>query len=425
MNRKLKYALRGIVGLVVLAAAVIAYNEISGYVRDWYIDATFERKTALPSSINPDQVCLTWSDDPKTTQTVQWRASTEVEDGWVEWREAGAAETEIKELAASRSVLEDKMLINDRTIHRFTGVIKELKPATTYSYRVGSRSKNTWSEWGTFTTAPEVISDFSFIYLGDPQLGLEYWGKLIDKANEQYTASAFYVVAGDLVNSGSWRNEWDRFFDAGKGVFNDRPIVPVLGNHDYDKKREPRLYLESFAVPENGPPSIGVERAYSFTFSNALFVVLDSNRDLADQTPWLEAQLKNSDAKWKFAVYHHPSYPSAPNRINKNSYVRETWGAVFDKYHVDIAFTGHDHAYLRTHPMYDDQKVASAKEGTYYIVSVSGKKYYEQEPSDYAAVAFANVSTYQTIDITTNPDRLVYRCYDFDGTLRDEFVIEK
>ena len=105
--------------------------------------------------------------------------------------------------------------------------------------------------------------------------------------------------------------------------------------------------------------------------------------------------------------------------------MRESWGEVFDKYQVDIALTGHDHAYLRTFPMRDGERVASASDGTYYIVSVSGKKYYEQEPQDYAEMAFANVSTYQIIDITTNPDRLVYRCYDFDGVLRDELTIEK
>ena len=33
--------------------------------------------------------------------------------------------------------------------------------------------------------------------------------------------------------------------------------------------------------------------------------------------------------------------------------------------------------------------------------------------------------TYQTIDITTNPDRLTYRAYDKDGALKDELIIEK
>jgi len=71
------------------------------------------------------------------------------------------------------------------------------------------------------------------------------------------------------------------------------------------------------------------------------------------------------------------------------------------------------------------KRVASAKEGTYYVVSVSGTKYYEQEQHDYAEIAFAKTSTFQTIDITTNPNKLVYRCIDFDGKIRDEVIIEK
>ena len=36
-----------------------------------------------------------------------------------------------------------------------------------------------------------------------------------------------------------------------------------------------------------------------------------------------------------------------------------------------------------------------------------------------------NVSTYQALDIQISGNRLVYRAYDIDGKLRDDFVIEK
>lgn len=421
MRRVLKYSVLAFLLLVVLTGVVIGFREAKDYYDDWYIDQTLERSTVFVSTDQPDQVCLTWSDDPRTTQTVQWRTNTSVNDGSVEWRCAGSAE--VSSMDAARVVVEDKMLKNDPVIHRFTAVLKNLTPATAYEYRVGNKTNNKWSEWLSFTTAPDGAADFSFIYQGDPQLGLDYWAKLIHKAQEQYSASAFHVIAGDLVNSGSWRNEWDRFFDGGHGVFDKRPIVPVLGNHDYDKKTIPRLYLDSFALAENGPKGLPKERAYSFEYGNALFIVLDSNDELDEQTPWMDDVLSKTNATWKFAVYHHPAFSSAPDRDNR--YVRNNWGAVFDKYHVDFALQGHDHAYLRTYPMKGGKRVASAKEGTYYVVSVSGTKYYEQEQHDYAEVAFAKTSTFQTIDITTNPDKLVYRCIDFDGKIHDEVTIVK
>ena len=421
MKRLLKYSIGSILLLAVLAGGFVGFREAKDYYDDWYIDTHLERTTPFPASEVPDQICLTWSGDPRTTQTVQWRASTAVADGIVEWRRTGAAE--VKTVDATRADVEDTMLKNNPVIHRFTAVLEGLAPATAYEYRVGSRSNDTWSAWSSFTTAPDGPANFTFIYQGDPQQGLEYWGTLVRKAQVQYPAAAFHIIAGDLVNSGSWRNEWDRFFDGGCGVFNTRPIVPVLGNHDYDKKATPDLYLESFALGTNGPKDLPPERAYSFRYGSALFVVLDSNEELEKQTPWLERQLADTDAVWKLVTYHHPAYSSAPDR--DNAYVRETWGALFDKYHVDMALQGHDHAYLRTYPMNDGMRVASAKDGTYYVVSVSGTKYYEQQARDYAEVAFTKTSTYQVIDVSTAPDRLSYRCLDFDGKVRDEVQIEK
>ncbi len=141
------------------------------------------------------------------------------------------------------------------------------------------------------------------------------------------------------------------------------------------------------------------------------------------QAAWLEKVLSESDATWKFVTYHHPAYSSSPRRDNPE--VRTVWGVLFDKYHVDLALQGHDHAYLRTFPMKGEQKVATPAEGTIYIVSNSGMKFYEQGQHDYTEVGLTNLSMYQVLDIQISGDRLVYKAYDIDGTLRDSFVIEK
>ena len=139
--------------------------------------------------------------------------------------------------------------------------------------------------------------------------------------------------------------------------------MPVLGNHEY-QGGEPRLYLAQFALPRNGPHTIPPERAYAFEYSNAKFIILDSNLDAAKQTAWLEKELANTKAMWKFVSYHHPAYSSGGNRDNVE--VRNLWTPIFDKYHVDLALQGHDHAYLRTYPMRDQKRVATAKDGTVY-----------------------------------------------------------
>jgi hypothetical protein len=105
--------------------------------------------------------------------------------------------------------------------------------------------------------------------------------------------------------------------------------------------------------------------------------------------------------------------------------VRQLWGALFDKYRVDLALQGHDHAYLRTYPMFDGKRVGSPAEGTIYIVSVSGTKFYDQGDFDYTEFGMTNVPTYQVLDIEIGEDTLKYKAYDIEGKVRDEFVIEK
>ena len=381
------------------------------------------RVTEYPATDFPDHVVLTWSGDPKTTQTVQWRTSTDVTSAVVRYQKKSDFNRfdprEPVEVEGTTEPMEAPTLVNDPVVHRHTVKITGLEPDTTYVYSVGDGSDDRWSELTEFTTAPDRIVPFSFIYMGDAQNGLDRWGTLVHNAFNRRPDAKFYVMAGDLVNRGSERDDWDSFFANAEGVYDRRQLVPALGNHEYHGGN-PNMYLSMFALPEDGP--LG-EKTYTFEYSNALFVVLDSNMPVEDQSEWLDETLGASDATWKFVVYHHPAYSSAPNRMNPQ--VRSVWGAIFDKHHVDLALQGHDHAYLRTYPMKDGKPVDSPAEGTIYIVSVSGTKYYELGDFDYTEKGLANTSTYQVLDLQISGNRLVYRAYDLEGEEVDEFVIEK
>lgn len=409
-----------LIGLVVLAGGYVALNEAWDWAKSYY-GSTLPRPSRYPSSGQPDLVCLTWSGEPLSTQTVQWRTGPAVESGVVEYKKRDAQEAAT--VQASRVALDDPKIENDPKNNRYTARMEGLEPGTGYSYRVGTGS-GAWSEWADFTTAPSGAAPFSFVYLGDPQVGFDAWGKLLEQAVTTAPAAAFWVIAGDLVNRGNFRDQWDEFFGTGAMVFNRRPVMPAIGNHECPHGDAPWGYLAMFALPENGPEGQPKEHTYSFTYGNAQFCVLDSNLPAAAQRPWLEKQLAESKSTWKFVVCHHPAYSSAGSRDNDE--VREQWGPLFDQYHVDMALQGHDHAYLRTPPMRDGKPAASAADGTYYVISVSGTKYYDQDKHDYAAVAFADTSTYQVIDIAPGDvERLTYRAYDGTGAVRDEVIIEK
>jgi len=414
-----------IVGTVIFLAllAILLADPVEDWIKHIYAENT-PRTTISPASATPDQICLTWSDAPKTSQTIQWRTAPTILNGTVQYRFKGTAETQLLEAAADQTTVNDPLITNDPINHRFTAVLRNLAPATAYEYRVGDTTQNTYSDWAEFTTAPAGTIPFSFIYLGDPQMGFEAWRNLLLQSLEKCPGAAFFVMAGDLVNRGNNRDDWDAFFQATYGILDQRPLVPALGNHEYSRQDNPMLYHNLLALPENGPKTIPAERAYHFTYGNAFFVVLDGNLPPEDQRPWLEEQLSATSATWKFAVSHHPAYSSKSSRDNPE--IREYWCDLFDRYHVDMALQGHDHAYMRTPPIRDGKPVASPSEGTIYVISVSGSKFYAQDHHDFAAVEFADTSTYQIIDIETEGgDKLTYRAYDTTGTLRDEVRIEK
>ena len=384
------------------------------------------RKTSYPSGPDPDQIVLTWANDPKTSQTIQWRTDKTVNKSQLQWIKKNDFNQFNPGTPKIIDAVTNEMLntnyVNDPKIHRHTVNLTGLEPNTTYLYSVGLDSANSWSELSEFKTAPNKTEPFSFVYMGDAQNGLDRWRSMITGAFRKRPNAAFYIMAGDLVDRGNEIDDWDHMLHNARDIYDRRPLIPAIGNHEV-QGGHPTTYLKLFDLPKNGPEKIEPERCYTFKYSNAEFFILDTTLAPKLQTKWLEKALSASTATWKFAVYHHPAYSSEPARDNKK--VRNLWTPIFDKYHLDMALQGHDHAYLRTYPMNKQKRVATAKEGTYYVVSVSGTKFYEQDPRDYTEVGFTNTPTFQILDILIDGNKLIYKAYDAEDKIRDEIVIEK
>jgi Calcineurin-like phosphoesterase/Purple acid Phosphatase, N-terminal domain len=319
-------------------------------------------------------------------------------------------------------------LLNDPTILRHRVLVKGLAPDTSYAYSVGDGSPGGWSPWRTVRTAPDSPRDFGFLYLGDAQNGLERWGELLHAAHKRKPDLGFLLIAGDLVDRGNERSNWDHFFLRAAGVFDEVPFMPCVGNHEY-LDIGPEIYRGTFDPPHNGPAEVDSNLVYAFEYSDAFVAVLDSNLGIYDsrlakaQADWLDEALGRTKATWKFVAFHHPVYASHVSR--ENPQLEAAWGPVFDKHHVDMVLQGHDHAYLRTRPMRAGKPVDSPSEGTVYVVSVSGEKFYEQDPRGYTAKGITELATYQTIDVKAKEKRLIYRSFDRDGREVDSLVIEK
>jgi len=372
------------------------------------------RKTNYPSSQQPDQAMLTWSSDPKTTIDIQWRTDTTIAEGIVKYREIGS--TVIFSVEARKYVMEDLLLMNDRFIHRFTARLKGLKPGTNYEYQIVPDT--TWNEKHTFTTQSDDDS-FSFVWFGDTHFSPKF-GELFNRADSSHPDAAFYTIAGDLVSDGLYRNQWDDLFHYPAYVISRKPLMSVPGNHDNRSGLGALMYRKFFSLPKNGPEGVKKEQTYSFTYKNALFLMIDATSSVDAQTDWIEEQLKNTGATWKIAVFHFPPY----NWEEPYSNIQEAWVPLFDKYHVDMVFGGHIHYYMRSKPMKGGEVVDSYNNGTAYIISIaipSRTPGIKEEP--YAEVQKPDGQYYQYIKI--EGDKLTYTAFDSNNAVADSFTIEK
>ncbi|HSB94665.1 MAG TPA: metallophosphoesterase family protein [Flavitalea sp.] len=372
------------------------------------------RKTDYPSSKNPDQVMLTWSSDPSTTVDIQWRTNTTVNNGKINYRKKG--DGVIHSADAAKFQLEDRLLMNDRYINRFTAKVTGLQPGTDYEYQLSPDT--TWKPDLTFRTAA-TDDAFSFIWFGDTHFSPKF-GKMFNRADSLHPDASFYTISGDLVSDGLYRDQWDALFSFAPQVISKKPLMCVPGNHDNRSGLGAATYRTMFSYPENAPAGVPKEQTYSYTYKNTLFLMIDCTSPIEAQTAWIEDQLKNSTATWKIAVFHFPPFNYEEPYFN----IRKTWMPLFDKYHVDLVLNGHTHYYMRTKPISGDVATDSYKKGTVYLISIAIPSHHEhmtEEP--YAAVRFADGQYYQYLKVEGK--KLKYTAYDSENKVVDEFGIEK
>jgi predicted phosphodiesterase len=249
--------------------------------------------------------------------------------------------------------------------------LKGLRPETHYVYRVESvddQGRKLESELFTFRTAPEGPAAIRFTIVGDTQdqphvnkrIAEHMWNERPD----------FFMIVGDLVGTGANKTHWvEHFFGSMRPLLSRVPLIPVIGNHEGDA----RLYYDYMSVPQP-------EYWYRFTYGDAEFFVVDSNRDVSpgsEQFAWLEKSLSESTARWKFVAHHHPPFSSDEDDYGNLWQGQSTRGdlrlraftGLYEKYGVDVVWTGHIHSYERTWPI---QKGRAADEGPIYIVCGGG-----------------------------------------------------
>jgi predicted phosphodiesterase len=280
-----------------------------------------------------------------------------------------------------------------------------------------------------YSSSSEKKMGFKFAAVGD--MGCSpLTEKIINDINNK--SPEMILALGDLSyqrdNADCWLNIVSHI---------ETKLKIVLGDHDYDSDSVLKQYKNHFNMSQE---------YYSFNYENVHFIAL------ATEIPFdinssqynfvkndLEAASKNPDINWTIVYSYRPQY-SSPSEHPGNSFLRDLYHPLFQKYNVDIILQAHNHNYQRSYPinynnesssspLVTDNEIKSYKDpaGQVYVTvgtggsalhDLSGKARYMAV--QYLAFGFLDIS------ITSNGRNLTGTFYDSsDGTIKDQFILIK
>jgi hypothetical protein len=326
-----------------------------------------------PQYSKPDSIIISWKTTTATTQNeVRWGSSPML-----------------------GNVSKEKSLC----AHMFhTVTIEGLAAGRRYYYAV--ISDGTESPLYTFWTAFPENETIRFVAYGDSQGDWDDWqtvllvSQAIEKANP-----AFVIKPGDLVDNGKNPDNWIEFFAASPFVHNST-LFPVRGNHE----NYSHLFFSYFSLPYN-------ERWYSFDNGPVHFIGLDStirSRYRLGQILWLFHDLRTHQRPFTIVFFHHPAFSSSSH--GNTTILQKLWTPVFERYHVDIVFNGHDHNYERS----------IINNVTYVVIGGGGSPLYDNGQSSWTV---HSEKTYHFCLLTANETTLTCVATKPDGSVFDSFLL--
>lgn len=222
---------------------------------------------------------------------------------------------------------------------------------------------------------------FSFIYVGDPQIGSSNelkgtdteefyaaqsasvcndsfnWNNTLEKAVAQALDASFVLSAGDQIqtnkkkapNKDATNSEIEYAGYLCPEVLDSLPVATTVGNHDADNPN----YTYHFNTANNSElGSNGIVGGdYSYTYGNALFIMLNTqDTNVAEHKQFIEqAVAACPDAKWRIVTLHQDIYGSAEHSNEPEiTNLRYQLVPYFEENDIDVVLTGHDHAYSRS-----------------------------------------------------------------------------
>jgi hypothetical protein len=380
---------RGFLGSVAgLAAAATTVTEAS------------PAKAAGPDG-TPEQIHLTWGDDPSRSVVVSWASPAQAVKPRVLYSQNPSAHAKVVK-AEERTYTDG---LNGETVFTYHARLDNLPPGATINYSVtADNDSNAASPFSaSFRTAPRGRAAFRWTSYGDLATPVTSW--VLSDPQSQYAVEAverfqplFHLLNGDLcyanLNPTVQPAVWADFGNNNQTSAANRPWMPCPGNHEiefYNGAQGFTSYLTRYTLPDNGSSFPG--RWYSFRIGSVVFISLSADDVIYQdgaafvggpsalvpaastgnaaiqpgtsfyvhgysggaQTRWLEKTLRDAsedeNVDWIVVQMHQDALSSSAPGNGSDRGLREEWLPLFDKYGVDLVLCGHDHDYERSWPV--------------------------------------------------------------------------
>ncbi len=322
------------------------------------------------TALAPLSVYLSWNQHPDTTMVIRWITPNDNHDDVIYYG-AVKGEEKLKKASGIHFAMPDG---HPYIIHYLE--LSSLEADTLYYFKIGEDDTSY-----KFRTMPSTLSSpIRFVVGGDM-----YHDSLTPLIEIQQQAAAttphFALLGGDIAYTApkfpifsenferwlDWLTTWSATMVTPEGCL--IPMVVAIGNHDVIGRYSQPASRAAFFYALFITPDTSSYKVIDFDHYMSV-IVLDTNHTntiAGEQKTWLHLTLEQRPSiPNKFAIYHVPAYPAIRSPKGPvNSEVRQHWVPLFDQFRLTAAFENHDHAYKRTHLLYNGQP--DAKKGVLYL----------------------------------------------------------
>jgi predicted phosphodiesterase len=230
----------------------------------------------------------------------------------------------------------------------------------------GQRVKSDAPFVATFYFPGEQAEQYSMGIVSDNHGATETFNQLVRGMSKR--KPTLFMHLGDMVKHANRRFDWQvHLFDvlSRYGISEKIPTLITMGNHDR---------TEFGTVEYLSPPSKFNTKEmyyYSVTVGPARIIVLDCLNQDESQLQWLEMELSaipTQRAAFRIVAVHYPLFVEywdvASWKRGDDQWspmIRIKLVALFEKYHVDLVLSGHQHNYQR-----------GFRNGVHYIICGGG-----------------------------------------------------